>query len=85
MLIKRYESGVLSSFLRGTCGGALTNVLGRSGSTNSAITPEQASQLTLEQVQQIADHAEQHNLGIVEHMSDLYALHLGLSKLGRGI
>ena len=72
--------GVLSSLLGGAGGAALAGVLGQSGNANNSITPEQASQLTPDQVQQIANHAQQNNPGIVEHMSDFYAQHSGLIK-----
>jgi hypothetical protein len=72
--------GVLSSLLGGAGGAALAGVLGKNGNANNAITPEQASQLTPDQVQQIANHAQQNNPGIVEHMSDFYAQHSGLIK-----
>ena len=46
----------------------------------AAVTPEQASQLTPEQVQAIASHAEQHSPGIIDKMSGFYAQHPGLIK-----
>ena len=45
-----------------------------------ALTPAQASQLTPDQVQQIATHAQQHNPGIIDAMSDFYAQHAGVVK-----
>ena len=72
---------VLSSLLSGAGGAAIASVLGKSaGNSTEAITPEQASQLTPEQVQQMADHAQQNNPSIVDHMSDFYAQHSGLIK-----
>ena len=72
---------VLSSLLSGAGGAAIASVLGKSaGSSTETITPEQASQLTPEQVQQMADHAQQNNPSIVDHMSDFYAQHSGLIK-----
>ena len=71
----------LSSLLSGAGGAAIASVLGKSaGSSTETITPEQASQLTPEQVQQMADHAQQNNPSIVDHMSDFYAQHSGLIK-----
>ena len=43
-------------------------------------SPQQASRVTSEQVQEIATHAEQHSLGIVDKMSDFYAQHSGLAQ-----
>jgi hypothetical protein len=74
---------VLASLLGGAGGGALSGILGQlthSGGGPVAVTPEQASQLTPEQVQQIASHAEQHSPGIIDKMSGFYAEHPGLVK-----
>ena len=71
----------LSSLLSGAGGAAIASVLGKSaGNSTETITPEQASQLTPEHVQQMADHAQQNNPSIVDHMSDFYAQHSGLIK-----
>ena len=75
--------GVLASLVNGAQGGGLGAILGQltqGGATPSAITPDQASKLTPEQVQVIASHAEQHNPGIVDEMSSFYAQHAGLVK-----
>ena len=73
---------VLSCLLSGAGGAAIASVLGKSaGNSTEAITPEQASQLTPVQVQQMADHAQQNNPSIVDHMSDFYAQHSGLIKI----
>ena len=74
---------VLASLAAGAGGGALSGVLGRltqGGAMPAAVTPEQASQLTPEQVQAIATHAEQHSPGIIDKMSGFYAQHPGLVK-----
>jgi hypothetical protein len=42
------------------------------------VSPQQASQVTPEQVQDIATHAEQHSPGIVDQLSSFYAQHTGL-------
>ena len=75
--------GVLASLLNGAQGGGLGAILGQltqGGAAPAAITPDQASKLTPEQVQVIASHAEQHNPGIVDEMSSFYAQHTGLVK-----
>lgn len=80
-LIAGMGPAVLSSLLSGAGGAAIASVLGKSATSPTAtITPEQASQLTPEQVQQMADHAQQNNPSIVDHMSDFYAQHSGLIK-----
>ena len=76
--------GVLSSLVNGAQGSALGAILGsltRGGSVPAPITPDQASNVTPEQVQVIASHAEQHNPGIVDEMSGFYAQHTGLIKM----
>jgi hypothetical protein len=75
---------VLASLASGAGGSALGGILGQlmqGGSTPAAITPEQASTITPEQVQEIANHAEQHSPGIIEQMSGFYAQHSGLIKM----
>lgn len=82
-LLSGMGPSVLASLASGAGGGALAGILGpltQGGGAAPVVTPEQASQLTPEQVQQIAAHAEQHNPGIVEHMSGFYAQHAGLIK-----
>lgn len=74
---------VLASLAGGAGGGALSGILGRltqGGGVPAAVTPEQASQLTPQQVQVIASHAEQHNPGIIDKMSSFYAEHPALVK-----
>jgi hypothetical protein len=71
--------GVLSSI----AGGALGNLFGGHGNANAAapqLTPQQASTMTPEQVQQIAEKAEQDNPGIVDRMGEFYAEHPQLVK-----
>ena len=75
--------GVLASLINGAQGGGLGAILGQlthGGATPATITPDQASELTPEQVQVIASHAEQHNPGIVDQISGFYAQHSGLIK-----
>jgi hypothetical protein len=85
------QAGMLNQLLGGMTpsalgsllgGGALGGMLGQlvPGGAAPAITPEQASQLTPEQVQVIASHAEQHSPGIIDRMSAFYAEHPGLIK-----
>ena len=75
--------GVLASLFNGSQGGGLGAILGRLSQTGAAaapVTPDEASKLTPEQVQVIANHAEQHNPGIVDQLSGFYAQHAGLIK-----
>jgi hypothetical protein len=71
------------SVLSSIAGGALGNLFGGHSDANAAapqLTPEQASTMTPEQVQQIAEKAEQHNPGIVDRMGEFYAEHPQLVK-----
>jgi hypothetical protein len=80
-LLSSMGPSVLTALLGGAGGGALSSVLGQitqGGTAPAAVTPEQASMVTPEQVEQIASHAEQHNAGIVEKMSGFYAQHASL-------
>jgi len=82
-LLSSMGPAALAALAGGAGGGALSGILpglGGSGAAPAAVTPEQASQLTPEQVQQIASHAEQHSPGIIEQMSGFYAQHPGLVK-----
>jgi len=59
--------------------GALSGLLGKSaGSLSGPVSPEQASQVTPAQVQEIATHAQQQNPSVVDKMSSFYAQHTGL-------
>ena len=62
-------------------GGGLAALL-KGGST---VSPQQASQVTPEEVQQLAEHAEKNNPGILEQASAFYAQHPQLVQgLGAG-
>jgi hypothetical protein len=67
--------GLLSS----VAGGALGRLFG-GGQAEARVTPDQAAQLSPEQVQDIAAKAEQHNPGIVDRMGDFYSDHPDLVK-----
>ena len=83
-LIASMGPAVLGSLLnRGGAAGGLGGLLGQltgGGSTPPQITPAQASQLMPDQVQVIADHAQQNDPGIIDRMSDFYAQHPTLVK-----
>jgi hypothetical protein len=79
-MLQQLLSGLGPGALGGLMGsGALGGLLGSKAQPQS-VTPEQAEKLTPEQVQQIATHAEQHNPGIVDQMSNFYAQHPTLVK-----
>jgi len=51
--------------------GSLGSLLGR----GTPVTPDQAAQVSAEQVQQAADHAQKHDPSIVDQASNFYAQH----------
>lgn len=63
----------------GGLGGLLGQLTG-GGAAAPQLTPAQASQLTPDQVQVLANHAEQNNPGIVDQLSNFYAEHPTLVK-----
>ncbi len=71
----------------GGLGGMLGQLMhgGGGGNTVPTITPDQASQITPEQVQVIADHAEQNNPSVVDRVSDFYAQHPDVVKAAGGV
>jgi len=81
-LLSSMGPSVLASLASSAQGGALGGGLGglisrmaQPGANPASITPAEASQVTPQQVDQIATHAEQHAPGIVDRMSDFYAQH----------
>jgi len=71
-------SGALSRFGGGALGGLLAN-------PTREITPQQAEQISPDQVQQLAHAAEQHDPSIVDRISQVYAEHPTLIRsLGVG-
>lgn len=68
--------------LAGLAGGTLGNVL-RPGQTQ--ITPDQASQLTPQQVQDVVNHANEVHPGIADQLGAFYAQHRGLINTLGGI
>lgn len=69
--------GSLDPKVAASLGGPL-GALVQGGAPN--ITPQQASTITPDQVQQAAAQAEQHAPSIIDTMSDFYAQHAGLVK-----
>jgi len=64
--------------------GAILNQLGLGGAAAAGaaptVTPDQASQVTPDQIKEIANKAEQHNPGIVDMLSSFYVQHPDLVK-----
>jgi predicted lipid-binding transport protein (Tim44 family) len=79
-LLGNLGPGVLTSLVGGASGAGLAGILGKltQGGNSTTITPEQASQLSPEQVQELASHAEKHTPSVVDSVSSFYAEHSGL-------
>ena len=73
------RAGLLNRLLSAIGPGALSGIPALSGLSNlfsgGQITPQQASQVRPEQVQEIAAHAEQRNPSVVDQVSGFYAQH----------
>jgi hypothetical protein len=62
-------------------GGALGNIFGgANANARPQITPEQAAQVSPQQVEELAARAEQENPGVVDRLGDFYAEHPTLIK-----
>ena len=74
--------GALSSLGGGALGGVLGSVLGQlqAGQGAPQVTPQQASQISPSQVQNIANHAEQHSSSVFDALGNFYAQHPDLVK-----
>jgi hypothetical protein len=89
-LLNQLLGSVNPGMLSGLAGGALARMFGLGGAgaaapTSQAVTPMQASQLTPDQVKEIAAHAESHDPGIVDRVGSFYGQHPELVKtLGAG-
>lgn len=65
----------------GALGGLLSNIMGGLGGGGTpSVTPQQASQLTPEQVNELAKHAEQRDPTIMDRLGSYYAQHPQLVK-----
>ncbi len=73
------SSGAGASILSQLATSAGVNLPAGLGST-AAVTPEMASQIPPEAVQQAAAHAEKHDPSIVDRVSEIYAQHPTLVK-----
>jgi hypothetical protein len=76
-MLNHLLANVGPSVLSSVAGGALGNLL---GADQARVTPEQANQVSPDQVRELAAKAEQQNPGIVERMGDFYAEHPTLVK-----
>jgi hypothetical protein len=79
------RAGMLNQLLKSVGPGTMASIPGLSGLssllTGGAMTPEQASQISPSEVQQMAAHAERQNPSVVEQVSSFYAQHPELMKV----
>ena len=69
------KPGVLTSL-----GGVLGGLASQAGGGHVQITPQQASEISPSQVQDLANHAEQHSPGVFDKLGSFYAEHPQLVK-----
>jgi hypothetical protein len=79
------QAGLLNQLIGAIGPAALTRTpwLRSIASTSSGVpnlAPQAASQVTAEQVQQLADHAERSNPSVIDQVSGFYAQHPGVVK-----
>ena len=80
------QAGVLNQILASLGPGALSGIAGgilgkMMAPGQTQLTPDQASQLSPDQVKDIASHAEKTQPGIVDEVGQFYAQHAGLIKM----
>ena len=77
-ILASLPQGALSSLGGGALGGILGPLAAGGGAPQ--VTPQQASQISPSQVQNIANHAEQHSSGVFDALGNFYAQHPDLVK-----
>ena len=82
-LINAAGPGLLGSIMNSGGLSGLSSIFG--GGAPRQLSPAEAAQVPPEEVQVLAKHVEQHNPGVVDRMSEIYAAHPTLIKtLGTG-
>ena len=76
------QAGVLNQLLSALGPAAASIIPGLSG---PSVTPQQASQVTPEQVQQMAEQAQNKRPSVVDQVSSFYAQHPGVVKAAGGM
>ena len=83
------RAGILNRILDAIGPGAVTALPGLGGLSSllggGRVTPDQASQISANQVQQIADHAQKQDPSIVDQVSSFYAQHPQVVKAVGGL
>ena len=79
------RAGILNMLVSSAGPGLASGVLGPLAGGNSQVTPQQASQVSPESVQQLAEHAQRNDPSIIDQASNFYAQHPTVVKaLGAG-
>jgi len=82
-MLKQILNSLPPGALQSIGGGALGGILGQlaaGGGAAQGVTPQQASQISPSQVQDLANHAERHDPGIFDKLGSFYAEHPDLVK-----
>ena len=72
--------GSVNPGVLGSLGGVLGGLASQVGGGHVQITPQQASELSPQQVQDLANHAEKQSPGVFDKLGDFYAQHPDLVK-----
>lgn len=72
--------GSVNPGVLGSLGGVLGGLASQVGGGHVQITPQQASEISPQQVQDLANHAEKQSDGIFDKLGDFYAQHPDLVK-----
>ncbi len=72
--------GSVNPGVLGSLGGVLGGLASQVGGGHARITPQQASEISPAQVQDLANHAEKQSPGIFDKLGDFYAQHPDLVK-----
>lgn len=79
------RAGILNMLVNSAGPGLASGVLGSLVGGNNQVTPQQASQVSPESVQQLAEHAQRNDPSIIDQASSFYAQHPTVVKaLGAG-
>ncbi|MBV8730301.1 MAG: hypothetical protein JO336_10890 [Acidobacteriia bacterium] len=83
------RAGLLNRLLGSVGPGAATTLPGLGGLSSlfatGTVTPDQATQVSPDQVQQMATHAERQNPSVVDEVSHFYAQHPDVMKAAGGL
>lgn len=79
-VLNQLLSSVAPGMLGRLAGGVFAKMLGQGNAGAPQVSPSQAGQITPEQVEQVATHAEQHDSGVVDRIGEFYSAHPSLVK-----